>query len=193
MNNYTNHSGGALGADSKWDVIGRKYGFNNHVHYYHGSKTPLGNYKLTEEECNEGWDHVLKANLSMKRNPYNYRSLLSRNWFQVKMSDAVFAISSLMKNSLKLVNGGTGWAVQMAIDAGKPVYLFDQVQDAWFKFNQVVGFFEPCEVPVLTENYAGIGTREINENGLRAIEEVYMKTNRKIDEAETGIEGLADS
>lgn len=42
---------------------------------------------------------------------------------QVKNSDAVFAIGHLVRG---IVDGGTGWAVQMAIDDGKPVYVYDQ-------------------------------------------------------------------
>jgi hypothetical protein len=37
-----------------FDTIGREYGFNNHIHYYHGSKTHLGNKKLSTEEILEG-------------------------------------------------------------------------------------------------------------------------------------------
>ena len=31
--NITIHSGGAYGADTSWDLIGRELGFNNHNHY----------------------------------------------------------------------------------------------------------------------------------------------------------------
>jgi len=173
---YYNFSGGALGSDSKWDIIGRKYGFENHIHFYHGNKTPLGNLELTDEECDEGWIHVLKANETLKRKPDNFKSLLSRNWYQVKMSDGIFAISSLVKNSKRLVSGGTGWAVQMAIDNNKYVYVFDQELNKWFQYNYAYGEFSECEMPTLTNNFAGIGTREINKNGENAIEEVYKKT-----------------
>ncbi|HEY8364888.1 MAG TPA: hypothetical protein VIK84_04885, partial [Haloplasmataceae bacterium] len=36
--------------------------------------------------------------------------------------------------------------------------------------------FVPIETPILTKNFAGIGTREINENGKQAIRDVYEKT-----------------
>jgi len=51
--NYTNHSGGAHGADTKWDEIGKTYEFNNHKHYWYGQKTPIGNIELTKEELEE--------------------------------------------------------------------------------------------------------------------------------------------
>ena len=86
------YSGGANGSDTIWDEIGRKFGVAEHIHYYHGTKTPLGNTPITEEELEEGWEKVLLANRVMCRYPEKYKSLLSRNWMQVKSSDAVFAI-----------------------------------------------------------------------------------------------------
>ena len=41
-------------------------------------------------------------------------ALLRKNWQQVKHSDAIFAVSTIANDDT--VNGGTGWAVQMAID-----------------------------------------------------------------------------
>lgn len=167
---FTNHSGGAVGADSQWDIVGREFGVTKHNHYYHGEKTPKGNTKISDEQLAKGWQHVLKANKTLRRKPDNYKSLLSRNWFQVKNSDAVFAIAPL--KSMTEVEGGTGWAVQMAIDAGKPVYVFSN--GAWTKWN---GYqFENIETPTLTQDFAGIGSRTITKTGIDAIREVYKKT-----------------
>jgi hypothetical protein len=48
--------------------------------------------------------------------------LLARNWAQVKYSDGIFAIGTIKYGK---VDGGTGWAVQMAIDEQKSVHVFD--------------------------------------------------------------------
>lgn len=177
-----NHSGGALGADSEWDNIGVQFGMINNKHYWYGTKTPKGNVELSVKELEEGWQHVLEANKTLKRKPYAYKALLSRNWFQVKNSDAVFAISTInWDNEQKtgVVNGGTGWAVQMAIDNNKPVYVFDQNTNLWYEWQKDKkegdGWIT-TNTPVLTQNFAGIGTREINDNGKKAIESVYKKT-----------------
>ena len=77
----------------------------------------------------------------------------------MKNSESIFAIGTI---NGKQVNGGTGWAVQMGIDEGKSVYVFDQEKCKWYFWNRD---FEVCNTPILTKNYAGIGTREINENG----------------------------
>lgn len=62
----------------------------------------------------------------------------------------------------------------MAILHGKPVYVFDQERNQWYK--NINGTWQISDVPTLTRNFAGIGSREINEAGKKAIEDVYKKT-----------------
>lgn len=184
---FTNHSGGALGADTQWDVIGREYGVVNHVHYWMNNKTPNGNQEISKEDMIEGQQKVTKAARDMGRIEPSHQvrdERLIRNWSQVKYSDAVFAITSLLeegaemnygkKAKIRQGNGGTGYAVQMAINEGKPVYLYDQSKNQWYK--NINGIWETSEVPKLTKNFAGIGTREINESGKEAIRSVYSNT-----------------
>lgn len=172
---YTNHSGGAVGADSSWDTLGKKYGIIRHNHYYHGQKTPLGNIEITAEQLEEGWQRVLQANGTLKRKPQNYKDLLSRNWMQVKNADQIFAVAPLDVKT-NIVDGGTGWAVQMAIDAKKPVSVFDLNSNTWYSYNFQNSVFEPSQTPTLTKNFAGIGTRKLTTEGINAIEAVYQKT-----------------
>jgi len=172
---YTNHSGGAGGSDYAWDKLGNKFGVTDNRHYWHNglSKPPLGNVELNDDEIEEGWKRVLVANKTLKRRPEKYKSLLGRNWFQVKNAEAVFAIGTI-NDEKTIVNGGTGWAVQMAIDSEKPVYVFDQDIEKWFTWKK--SMFIDCDEPTLTKNFAGIGTRKLNRAGLNAILEVYKKT-----------------
>lgn len=172
---YVNHSGGAVGSDTYWGEIAGQYGIPSE-HYYHGKRTQNGNHEITEEEFEEGKIHVYNANQTLHRQPYKYMNLLARNWMQVKNSDQVFAIGKF-KN--KVVDGGTGWAVQMAIDVGKIVNFYDQERNVWGRYSD--GKWEKIDTPVLTQNFAGIGTRELNENGKRAIESVFKKTLNDMD------------
>lgn len=183
---YTNHSGGAIGADTEWENEGIKYGVKTIAYSFAGhsckSKTPC---ILTDDQLAEGFEHVKNASISLKR-PLDYitrrlytKSLLSRNWFQVKNAECVFAIGKFVKNSsMKLVDGGTGWAVQMAIDVGKPVYLFEQNEGVWSDYIYSTGafFLSYPRSPTLTKNFAGIGTREINDAGKAAIKDIYKNT-----------------
>ena len=56
----------------------------------------------------------------------------------------------------QLVSGGTGWAVQMALDMGKPVYVFDGGK--WYGVED--GKFVETKRPDLTKDHAIIGTRD---------------------------------
>jgi hypothetical protein len=176
VKDYTNHSGGAIGADTVWDKIGKEFGMVNNKHYYfEGFKTPSGNTAIPVSLKNEADEKLNAANKTLGRKfPTSKEyvdNLLRRNWWQVKNSDAVFAISSITDNK---VNGGTGWAVHMAIAENKPVYVFDQIQGKWFTWQN--NAFIETSTPTLTKNFAGIGTRGINEQGKQAIRDVYTKT-----------------
>lgn len=184
--NYTCHSGGCPGADMEWERQGEQYGVKTIAYSFHNHVQEGKNPKiLTVDELAEGWTHVKLADRTLRKNvesldsPY-MRNLLCRNWFQVKNSDAVFAIGKLIDRHI--VDGGTGWAVQMAVDADKPVFLFlqDAMGGGWFRYMPIVGFeWNRGDVPVLTENFAGIGTRNLNEYGKAAIKQVYEQSIRK--------------
>lgn len=169
---YTNHSGGAVGSDTHWGEVGSKYGVTSN-HYYK-DKTPNGNVKISDSMFKEGVEKAKLAANKLGRNwsekPY-VQGLLARNWSQVKNADSVVAIGHI---SHGMVDGGTGYAVEMAIAEGKPVHLFDQERNKWYKNTD--GKWANGEVPTLTNNFAGIGTRSLRDNGKKAIEEVYRNT-----------------
>jgi len=178
---YICHSGGCPGSDMEWEIQGREYNIPT-ISYSFKGHVQEGKYPkiLTESELNEGWEHVQLVEKSIKRPLYkikhnNYvKNLLCRNWFQVKNADAIYAIGVFVVGSDKLVDGGTGWAVQMAIKEHKPVWLFEQNFNQWFIYVNYSNKFIPVDIiPPLTENFAGIGTRQINENGKQAIKEIY--------------------
>lgn len=175
---YICHSGGCPGADMVWENEGLNFGvktiaysFRNHIHEGKNPKI------LTVGELGEGWNAVLLANKTLQKNvneivyPY-VKNLLCRNWFQVKNSEAIFAVGQLMSD--RLVDGGTGWAVQMAIDNHKPVYIFNQKETGWFEYIYDAGYFMiMSDIPTLTVNFAGIGTRKITPAGIQSIKDIY--------------------
>lgn len=181
---YICHSGGALGADITWENEGYKYGVKTIAYSFYGHKQFSKSQKiLSEAEIDSGYSHVLIAEKTLKRG-LNYRvypylkNLLSRNWYQVKNSEVIFAIGMFTNKKRNIVNGGTGWAVQMSIDNNKPVYLYEQNLKTWNKFNYNNMVFEEIDyIPKLTENFAGIGTRDINNDGINAIKNVYMSNS----------------
>lgn len=203
LSSFVNHSGGAVGSDTAWGEEGAKYGVTSN-HYYYGDKTPNGNFEISKEAFEEGKAHVLKANETLHRKPYDYMNLLSRNWQQVKNADAVFAIGERQVGNIRsgqvksthgklapTVAGGTGWAVQMAVDAGKPVYVFDQKAGRWYTIED--NRWKPIDTPTLTKNFAGIGTRNLTDKGRAAIAAVYEKALKGQDNIELLKQQLDDT
>lgn len=191
---YEMQSGGANGADTVWGEIAKEFGVTEQNHWYYQEKTPNGNVEISQQDYEEGRYKVAEA--ARMNWGYQYKTMkdsrLIRNWAQVKYADSVFAIGHLVNTGEKLfpnqqddtrtalvpaVQGGTGYAVGMAIINKVPVYVFDQERKQWFA--NIDGEWKRVDTPVLTERFAGIGTRQINDAGKQAIRDVFEKTFNK--------------
>jgi hypothetical protein len=92
----------------------------------------------------------------------------------VRHVDQVVGVGTLNKERT-LVNGGTGWGIQLGLLLrGVSVYVFDQKLEQWFTW--AADRFVECEVPVLEQTFAGIGTRKINRAGIVAIKAAFDLT-----------------
>ena len=186
------HSGGAIGSDTYWETIGDNYGVKTKAYSYKTKyHTTENKVEISDSDYEEGVKEITKANRVLSRyGIHKFMNLLARNWSQVKYSDEVFAIGNIVepgkkgskgfynKSKFQVVDGGTGYAVQMAINNGKFVYVFDQDKDKWFRWSYTaLKFIEVKEdLKINFENFAGIGTREIKPNGIKAIEDLYKRT-----------------
>lgn len=192
LNNILCHSGGAVGSDTEWENIGKEFGVKTNAYSY---KTPYhvseNKVEISEADYKEGIIEVNKANKWLNRyGIQKYMNLLARNWAQVKYSDQVLAIGTIVKPGSKgskgyynkskyeVVDGGTSYAVQCAINNGKIVYVFDQIQNKWFRwsYSSLSFVFEKNTPKISYQNFAGIGTREIKPNGIQAIRDVFNNT-----------------
>lgn len=187
IKDFTNHSGGAEGADMTWDKMGRKHGFENHIHW-----RPEHLSNLTPEGHRDMIRAFTDAAKALGR-PTVFRGveLAQRNWLQAHHAYAIYAVARIInpgefdgtptrhfKNNTgkQVVSGGTGWAVEMAIQMNKTVYVFNMNDNQWYVWNYHNKEFWPTFIPYLTESYAGIGSRNLTKMGEKAIEEVYLKT-----------------
>lgn len=192
LKNITCHSGGATGSDTYWENIGANFGVRTRAYSYQTKyHTSPNKIEISEDDYKEGVDEINKANKHMDRFGINkYMNLLARNWAQVKYSTQVFAIGTIVdpgakspkgyysKSKIQTVDGGTGYAIMCAINNLREVYVFDQLKLKWFRWSySTMSFIELKETPrIRTQNFAGIGTREITADGIKAIEDVYTAT-----------------
>jgi hypothetical protein len=179
--NYTCFSGGAQGADLVWEIESIKHNIKVIAYSFDGHNTKSSNtYILSANQLKEGFKHIEIANKRLNRNIYNIsqyvKNLISRDYYQVKNSDTIFAIGRLQTENT--VMGGTGYACSVAIDLKKQIYLFEQNDNQWYYYDYETDRFEIFEeIPKLTEKFAGIGTREINNNGINAIIKLFEKNS----------------
>ena len=198
--NYINYSGAAQGGDTIWASIGKEFGIGKQVDY-----RPEHLKQLTPDQDIEVEKAYQQAVKDLGRRPLEKGTfaggLVRRDYLQAKAADGIFAISTLVspgqkdskgytnKTNSTIISGGTGYAVQMAINLGKEVHVYDQTKKQWYKYQynqnllgeKTKGDFIKESTPILTQKYAGIGTREINEFGKQAIRDVYEKTFTKLD------------
>jgi predicted NAD-dependent protein-ADP-ribosyltransferase YbiA (DUF1768 family) len=225
LNDYTMHSGGAEGADTEFWEIGYKKGLRTANDYTVDDL--ITNDKNLKQEIEDAYQTAVaqlgRKPLAYDWSNPNLRSnyvggLVRRDYLQAKNADAVFAISDIIRPGEKgkeitkkdgkkirysnragksIVDGGTGYAVQMALNLGKPVFVFHQGTNAdnvtkvgWYKLTDK-GFVK-TDTPLLTEDFAGVGTREINETGKQAITDLYdnlinnLKATQKVNSQTAG-------
>lgn len=175
------HSGGAIGADTCFEKISSHYNIQTIAYSYQTAyHTSVNKYELSEEEYLEGVAHVNFANETLKKYKLKpYLKLYARNWFQVKNAEQIFAISTFIQiENQQFVKGGTGVTVQMAIDNKKEVFVFEQKLNKWFYWDyQEKLFVSLNEIPkITTADFAGIGARNINKNGIKAIQNLLQNS-----------------
>ena len=157
----------------------------------------VGNVALKGPATGEAQIAVTNAERTMGRIESNHitrNTKKIRNYAQVKNADGIFAIGSLIPKGADItiargqvtkkalvpqVNGGTSVAVQLGITMNKPTYVFNQVANdtysqGWYKWDNTKQDFVSVTTPVLTKNFAGIGTSSnTTEAGKQAIRDVY--------------------
>jgi len=177
------------GGDSIFNTVAKEFGLK--VTGY----GPQHMEKLTEEQANEVEKAYLQAREDLAR-PFLANTIKDgglftrRDYLQAKAADAIFAIGNIIypgqlnsrgkrsKAADPVVDGGTGYAVQMAINMSKPVHVYVPSEKQWYRYDYNTSSFIKEAVPVLTPKFAGIGTRQVKDNPevVEAIRELFTVT-----------------
>jgi len=180
------NSGGADGADSVFGECAKLIGHEVRHYAFQGMQSKCSDLKiLNPGELYQADQFLDNANVTLKRRfpgrSEYVNNLLRRDYWQVKDTKAVFAVAPLEKN---MVKGGTGWAVQMAIDLRVPtLYLFDLNTDNWHQWFYSLNAWEiVLGLDIIRPDhfsvYTGIGSRDLTKQGEWAIEWLYGIDNR---------------
>jgi hypothetical protein len=175
------YSGGATGAEAEFGVNAERFGIDevNFTFEGHNRIRQRGLRVLTREELKNGDVSLEYLSRLMNRrytdNP-TFRKILQSIWYQINNGQEVYVIGEILAD--KTVKGGTGWGAEFSKLCNKPLYVFDQKHNAWFSWNHTdwVERKKGDEPVIRCGHFAGTGTRFLEENGKKAIRELFERT-----------------
>jgi hypothetical protein len=174
-------SGGAKGAEAAFGDQAERYGVEevNFTFEGHSRVRERGLRFLNHEELKHG-DVSLEYVATLMHRRYTdsrkIRKVLQSIWYQVNSAQQIFVVGEVLADDT--VKGGTGWGAEFAKLCNKPLFVFDQKRDAWFRWDQM-GWTEcPAgDEPVISHvHFAGTGTRFLQENGKQAIDALFARS-----------------
>lgn len=176
---YILHSGGAAGSESYFGECAEKHGIEEVNYTFDGHKISRerGIRVLNHEELQKGdvsLDYVSKLMNREYPNTKLFRRILQTIWYQINDAQEIYVVGKILED--KTVKGGTGWGAEFAKICNKPLLVFDQEVNSWFTWKDE-DWMKLDATPKLTHtHFAGTGTRILNENGKKAIED-FFQTN----------------
>lgn len=179
--NFILFSGGALGAEEEFGANAERFEIEevNFTFEGHNIVRKRGLRVLNHEELKNGDVSLTYVSKLMNRRYTEgptLRKILQSIWYQINYGQEIYVVGEILAD--KTVKGGTGWGAEFAKICNKPLYVFDQKRNAWFRWNQEDWVErEKGDEPVITHlHFAGTGTRYLQENGKKAIAELFERT-----------------
>lgn len=173
---YILHSGGAAGSEAYFGECAEKHGVEEVNYTFEGHKIARnrGVRVLNHEELQKGdvsLDYVSKLMNREYPNTKLFRKILQTIWYQINDAQEIYVVGKILED--KTVKGGTGWGAEFAKICNKPLIVFDQDANSWYKWSGS-GWDALSETPKLQHtHFAGTGTRILNDNGKKAIEAFF--------------------
>jgi hypothetical protein len=174
-------SGGAPGAEGQFGECAERHEVEEVNFTFEGHKIvrQRGIRVLNHEELLAG-DVSLEYVSRLLRRRYvegpTLRKVLQTLWYQVNNGQEIYVIGHIMEDDT--VRGGTGWGAEFAKLCNKPLHVFDQDRDGWFRWTgsswtAAAG----ADAPIITHpHFTGTGTRTLHDNSKQAIEELFDRS-----------------
>jgi hypothetical protein len=174
-------SGGASGAEAEFGACAERHGveevnftFDGHTIARHRGVRVLNHEELLAGDVS--LEYVSRLMHRRYTEGPTIRKVLQTLWYQVNNGQEIYVIGTILDDGT--VRGGTGWGAEFAKLCNKPLHVFDQDQDGWFRWTG--NDWQRCsqqERPLITHpHFTGTGTRNIRENGKQAIEELFTRS-----------------
>ena len=174
-------SGGAAGAEAAFGACAERHGIEevNFTFDGHVEARRRGVRVLNHEELQAGDVSLEYVSRLMNRRYTDsplIRKVLQTLWYQVNNGQEIYVLGVIQDD--RTVRGGTGWGAEFAKLCNKPLHVFDQEKDRWFTWSGEEWTPRPAaDGPIVTHaHFTGTGTRKMQANGTRAIEELFTRS-----------------
>ena len=174
-------SGGAPGAEARFGDCAERHGVEevNFTFDGHRIERHRGVRVLNHEELLAGDVSLAYVSRLMNRRyteGQTLRKILQTLWYQVNNGQEIYVIGHIEEDNT--VRGGTGWGAEFAKLCNKPVSVFDQARDSWYSWTGSKWVRRTSDdQPVMTHPHiTGTGTRVMEDNGRRAIAELFQRS-----------------
>lgn len=172
------YSGGAKGTEACFGELAEKYGLQevNYSFEGHSMERTRGVRYLTSDELARKDVSITYVSKLMNRNYSRapiFRKVLQTISWQVESGMEIFVVGRIMED--QTVKGGTGWGAEYAKICNKPLFVFDQASEAWFRWNE--GKWLEMQEPVISRQcFTGTGTRFLEESGRQALKGLFKNS-----------------
>ena len=172
-------SGGAPGAEAAFGACAERRGIEevNFTFEGHSLARSRGVRMLNHEELQAG-DVSLEYVARLMNRRYSesptIRKVLQTLWYQINNGQEIYVVGAILDD--KTVRGGTGWGAEFAKLCNKPLYVFDQDKDGWFRWSGEEWDGNAASPAIAHPHFTGTGTRSIKENGRQAIDELFRRS-----------------
>ena len=174
-------SGGAAGAEAEFGACAERHSVEevNFTFEGHQEVRRRGLRALNHEELQAGDVSLEYVSRLMNRRYAEgplIRKVLQSLWYQVNSGQEIYVVGTILADNT--VRGGTGWGAEFAKLCNKPLHVFDQDKDRWFKWTGTE--WQPLAAqdgPVISHpHFTGTGTRNLQANSRQAIEQLYARS-----------------
>jgi hypothetical protein len=172
------YSGAANGAEAAFGAAAEKHGIDevNFSFEGHQDSRTRGLRVLTHEELKHGDVSLAYVSKLMNRKYHDtplMRRILQSIWHQINNGQEIYVVGEILDDGT--VKGGTGWAAEFAKLCNKPLFVFAQSRNQWFRWDGSA--WVPEAAPKITyPHFTGTGTRQLKDNGLKAINELFARS-----------------
>jgi hypothetical protein len=175
------YSGGAAGAEAEFGAQAERYGLEEINFTYEGRDIARsrGVRVLSREELEKGDVSLSYVSRLLNRSYTDaptIRKVLQTIWYQVNSGQEIYVVGAVLPDGT--VKGGTGWGAEFAKLCNKPIFVFDQGRNAWVTWRDEKWVTPAAgkEIRIGHPRFTGTGTRFLEENGRKAIRELFARS-----------------